>query len=66
VRYAINEIQSVITDLYEDPSNGFIPTRDMFFLASDKLKGKDIRNALLEARKKGKVVHQLYEDMRRK
>jgi hypothetical protein len=65
-RYAINEIQSVITDLYEDPSNGFIPTRDMFFLAGDKLKGKDIRNGLLEARKRGMDVHRLYENMRRK
>jgi hypothetical protein len=65
-RYAINEIQSVITDLYEDPSNAFISTRDMYFLAIDKLKGKDIRNSLLEARKSGMVVHRLYENMRRK
>lgn len=66
VRYARDQIQGVMTDLYNDPANAFIASLDMFFLARDKIEGKDIRKGLMEARKKAMDVHQLNENMRNK
>lgn len=66
VRYTRDQIRDVITDLYKDPANGFINTSDMFFLARDKIEGKDIATGLMEARKKTMDDHQLNEEMRRK
>lgn len=66
VRYTKDQIGDVITDLYKDPANGFIITLDMFFLARDKIEGKDIAKGLMEARKKALDNHQLNEDMQRK
>lgn len=64
VRYTRDQIRDVITDMYNDPANGFIETLDMFFLARDKIEGKDIGKGLMEARKKAMDTHQFNEDMR--
>ena len=66
VRYTREQIRDVITDLYKDPANGFINTLNMFFLARDKIEGKDIEKGLMEARKKTMDTHQLNEDMQRR
>jgi hypothetical protein len=66
VRYTRNMIRDVITDLYKDPANSFITTLDMFFLARDKIEGKDIGKGLIEARKKAIDTYQLNEDIRRR
>lgn len=63
VRYTRDQIRDVITDLYKDPANAFIGTLDMFFLARDKIEGKDIGKDLMESRKKAMDIHQLNEDM---
>ena len=65
VRYTRDQIRDVITDLYKDPANSFITTLDMFFLARDKIEGKDIGKGLMEARKKAMDNYQLNKDMRR-
>lgn len=61
VRYTRDQIGDVITDLYKDPANGFITTIDMFFLARDKIEGKDIAKGIMEARKKALDTHKLNE-----
>ena len=66
VRYTKNQIRDVMTDLYKDPANGFINKVDMFFLARDKIEGKDIGKGLIKARKKAMEIHQLSEYMQRK
>lgn len=66
VRSTRDQIGDVITDFYKDPANGFISTLDMFFLARDKIEGKDIAKGFMEARKKALDTHQLNEDMQRK
>jgi len=65
VRYTRDQIRDVITDLYKDPANAFVSTLDMFFLARDKIEGKDIGKGLMEARRKAMDTHQLNENMRR-
>jgi hypothetical protein len=64
VRYTRDQIPDVISDLYKDPANAFIITLDMFFLARDKIEGKDVEKGLMEARKKAIDTHQLNENMR--
>jgi hypothetical protein len=66
VQYTRDQMRDVITDLYKDPANAVISTLDMFFLARDKIEGKDIRIGLAEARKKAMDMHQLDKDKRRK
>jgi hypothetical protein len=66
VRHTKNRIRDVMTDLYKDPANSFIHKVDMFFLARDKIEGKDIGKGLMEARKKAMEIHQLNEYMQRK
>jgi len=66
VRYTRDQIRDVITDLYKDPSNAFISTLDIFFLARDKIEGKDIVKGLMEARKRAIDNYQLNEEMRSK
>jgi hypothetical protein len=43
-------IIKVITDLYKDPANVFIPIAEMSFIAYCKLKGEDIEPLLQKAR----------------
>lgn len=64
VRYTRNQLRDVITDLYKDPANAFIIQLNMFFLARDKIEGKDFSKELMEARKKAIETHQLNEGMR--
>ncbi|MBI4455432.1 MAG: hypothetical protein HY644_05980 [Acidobacteria bacterium] len=64
VRYAREQIGSVMTDLYKDPANAFVSTLNMFFLARDKIEGKDIAKGLMEARKSALDTHRLNEKMR--
>lgn len=64
VRYTRDQIRDVIADLYKDPANSFITTLDMFFLARDKIEGRNISKGLMEARKKAIDTHQLNEDMK--
>lgn len=45
-------IRNVMTDLYKDPVNTYIPFYDMGGIAYRKLKGEDIEPLLREARKK--------------
>jgi hypothetical protein len=66
VRDTRNQICEVITDLYRDPANAYISTLDMFFLARDKIEGKDITKDTMEARKKAMETHRLNEQIRNK
>jgi len=45
-------IINIVTDLYKDPANTYIPTYKMIEVAYQKLKGKDIEPLLREERKK--------------
>ena len=45
-------IASVMSDLYRDPANKFIPARDLVLIAAKKLKGERIEESLLQARAK--------------
>jgi len=56
VRYTRDQIRDVITDLYKDPANAFIRTLDMYFLARDKIEGKDIAKGITDARKKAMTL----------
>lgn len=64
VRYTREQVGSVMTDLYKDPANAFISTLNIFFLARDKIEGKDIARGLMEARKSAIDTHRLNESMR--
>jgi len=66
VRYTRDQIRDVITDLYKDPANAFISTLDMFFLARDKIEGKDIAKGIMDARKRAMDIHKLNEEMKGK
>ncbi len=50
-------IISVMTDLYKDPANIFIDTKDMLYIARDKLLGEKIDDRLVSARKKAVELH---------
>jgi len=66
VRDTGNHVREVISDLYKDPANAYISSLDMFFLARDKIEGKDITKATLDARKKAMETHRLNEQMKNK
>ena len=40
-----------MTDLYKDPANSYVWHGDMAWIANDSINGKDVTQALLEARK---------------
>ena len=63
VRYTRSQLREVMTDLYRDPANSYIITVDIFFLARDKIEGKDITLAIREARKRAISTHQLNDGM---
>lgn len=50
VRDTRTKICDVISDLYKDPANSFIPPLKMFFLSRDKIEGKNISDGLMKAR----------------
>jgi len=66
VRDTRNQICEVITGLYKDPANAYIISLDMFFLARDKIEGKDIAKDIMDARKKAMENHRLNEQMKNK
>ncbi len=51
----------VISDLYRDPANAFVPLIDMTFIARDKLQGSAIDDSLREARKRAVQVQEYTE-----
>lgn len=51
-------IIAVMTDLYKDPANTFIDTKDMLYIARDKLLGEKIDDRLVSARKKAVESHE--------
>jgi hypothetical protein len=51
-------IISVMTDLYKDPANTFIDSKDMLYIARDKLLGEKIDDRLLSARKEAAELHE--------
>lgn len=63
VRDTSSLLQGVMTDLYKDPANSFIDTLDVFFLARDKIEGRDISKDIVEARRKAIVVHKFNKKM---
>jgi hypothetical protein len=48
----------VMTDLYKDPANIFINTKDMLYIARDKLLGEKIDERLISARKASVELHE--------
>ena len=66
VRYTKEQIGDIITDLYKDPANVFISTLDMFFLARDKIEGKDIAKDIMDSRKKAMDTHGAIEEMKKR
>ena len=66
VRDTRGQIADVITDLYKDPANAYIQSLKMFFIARDKIEGKDISMEIMEARKSAIENHKLNEKMKSK
>ncbi len=64
VRYTRNQLREVISDLYKDPANSYITTSDMFFLARDKIEGKNIEKGIMEARSAAIENHRINETRR--
>lgn len=56
-------IREVMTNLYADPANTYIAWDRMLYLARDKLMGKDISQALIDARKDAQKQYE-YELLR--
>ena len=56
-----NAIIPVMTDLYKDPANAFIRTRDILFLARDKLLGEKIDDRLVSARREAVKSHEAFK-----
>jgi len=48
-------IRNVVTDLYKDPANTYIPFYDMGVIAYRKLKGEDVKSLLREARERENI-----------
>jgi len=46
-----NAIIKIMSDLYKNPANKYIPFSEIIFIACQKLKGEDIEPLLQEARK---------------
>lgn len=56
----------VITNLYKDPANSYILFGDMVYIARDSLKGNDVTDALLKARKHAIATYELNKKMKGK
>lgn len=57
-------IRDITTNLYTDPANTYISFGDMFFIAQDKLDGKDVNQELLKARKVAKKLHEVLRQLK--
>lgn len=64
VRYTREQLPDVISYLYSDPANAYVSTLDMFFLARDKIEGKDISKGLMQARHDAMRSHEMNEEIR--
>lgn len=58
------KIRDIITNLYQDPANSYIPPLEMAFIAQDKLQGRDIQARLREERKKAIEMQDMLDTMR--
>ncbi len=56
----------MVSMLYQDPANTFVPWESMTYIARDKLKGQEIDEALKAARKKAVEDHLLIQQMEQK
>ena len=63
--FSLVTIRKVMTDLYSDPANTFVPFGKMVYIAQDKLKGKAVENALREAGKEAIRIHEIYEKLKK-
>ena len=59
----IATIRDVMTNLYKDPSNTYIPWKKMIYLARNKLMGKDISIELINARKEAHMLNEFLRDL---
>ena len=64
--FPVEKIRDVMTQLYADAANCYIPFDGMVLLARGKLKGEDIDKALVQARKTALDMHILAEKTSRK
>jgi hypothetical protein len=55
----------VITDLYRDPANAFVPLMDMTLIARDKLQGSAFEDSLRQARKKAVQTQEYIESQKK-
>lgn len=60
------KLMDVISNLYKDPANSYILFGDMVFIARDSLKGNNISDALLKARKHAIATFELNKIMKTK
>jgi hypothetical protein len=51
INFDENKLRDMMTTIYKDPKNSFIPFQDMVYIARDSLNGDDISASLLKARK---------------
>ena len=59
------KILKVMTDLYSDPANKYVPFGKMVYIAQDKLNGKAVKNALRDAAKEAVEIHYIYEKLKK-
>lgn len=52
LKFDIEVIRSIVTDLYKDPANSYICISDMCYLAFWKLKGESIGPILIKLRER--------------
>ena len=52
LKFDIEVIRSIVTDLYKDPANSYLYLADMCYLAFWKLKGEDIKPILIKLRER--------------
>ena len=62
--FDLKTIRDVVTDLYNDPANSYIPFEKIIYVARDKLRGEDITEALRKARKDAHESHLLIEKVK--
>jgi hypothetical protein len=61
---AKKKIIEVITEIYQDPANSYIPTVKIFIMAQEKIEGKDISKSLENARRAAYDFHRLEQEIK--
>jgi len=64
--FDIESIRDVVTDLYQDPANTYIPFDKIVYIARDKLKGESIEEPLMKTRKETLNSYLLQEKLEQK